>query len=63
MADADEVKNGLSDLRRQHLSRMQTDQDTQKIQVSIVYLNLIQETQQLLSVMRHQLRACKKFMD
>lgn len=33
------------------------------IQVDLVYLNLLQETQQLLSVMRHQLRAAKKFME
>ena len=29
----------------------------------MVYLNILQETQQLLSVMRHQLRSAKKFME
>jgi hypothetical protein len=33
------------------------------LQVSMVYLNLLQESQEFLSIMRHQLRSAKKFMD
>ncbi|CCZ12510.1 putative uncharacterized protein [Prevotella sp. CAG:1092] len=39
---------------------MQTSH-TQNLQAGLVYLNLLQESQQLLSNMRHQLRAVKKF--
>ena len=62
MANADDLKNELSALRKLNIDRMQQDKDTARLQVSLVYLNLIQETQQLLSVMRHQLRATKKFI-
>ena len=37
--------------------------DNNLLQISLVYLNLLQESQQLLSNMRHQLRAAKKFME
>lgn len=50
-------------MRKEHLNRMQKSHGTKMIQVDLVYLNLLQETQQLLSVMRHQLRAAKKFME
>jgi hypothetical protein len=42
---------------------MQTAQDNKNMQVDMVYLNILQETQQFLSVMRHQLRSAKKFME
>lgn len=53
----------MSLVRKEHLNRMQKGHGTKMIQVDLVYLNLLQETQQLLSVMRHQLRAAKKFME
>uniref|UniRef100_A0AB33IXR8 Phosphate transporter n=1 Tax=Prevotella sp. GTC17254 TaxID=3236794 RepID=A0AB33IXR8_9BACT len=62
MAEADRCKNDLSMLRRKHIDRMQQDRNSKNLQISIVYLNLIQETQELLSVMRHQLRATRKFI-
>lgn len=62
MAEADRCKNELSALRRKHIDRMQQDRNSKNLQISIVYLNLIQETQELLSVMRHQLRATRKFI-
>ncbi len=63
LAEADECKDRLSVLRKQHLNRMQTSRDSSNMQVDMVYLNLLQETQQLLSTMRHQLRSAKKFME
>ena len=33
------------------------------MKTSLLYLNILQESQQLLSNMRHQLRAAKKFME
>ena len=62
LADADVCKDKLSVVRNTHLNRMQTAHDTRNLKVDMVYLNLLQETQQLLSVMRHQLRSAKKFM-
>lgn len=63
LAEADGCKDELSVVRKTHLNRMQKSQDTGLLQVDLVYLNLLQETQQLLSVMRHQLRSAKKFME
>ncbi len=63
MEEADDCKNSLSELRKKHLNRMQTAPDNKRLQVDMVYLNLLQETQQLLSAMRHQLRSAKKFME
>lgn len=63
LAEADVCKDQLSVLRKKHLNRMQTSHDSSNMQVDMVYLNLLQETQQLLSTMRHQLRSAKKFME
>ena len=63
LAVADNCKDELSVVRKEHLNRMQKSQGTGLMQIDLVYLNLLQETQQLLSVMRHQLRAAKKFME
>ncbi len=63
LADADNCKDQLSALRKTHLNRMQQSRGAKDLQVDMVYLNLLQETQQLLSVMRHQLRSAKKFME
>ncbi len=63
LAEADNCKDELSRLRKTHLNRMQQIRDVKDMQVDMVYLNILQETQQLLSVMRHQLRSAKKFME
>lgn len=63
LTDADQVKDELSVLRKRHLDRMQKAQGNSDFQVSVVYLNLLQETQQFLNAMRHQLRAAKKFTE
>lgn len=63
LTDADQVKDELSVLRKRHLDRMQNAHGNSDFQVSVVYLNLLQETQQFLNAMRHQLRAAKKFTE
>lgn len=63
LAEADVCKDQLSVIRKTHLNRMQTAKDNHNLHVDMVYLNLLQESQQLLSVMRHQLRSAKKFME
>ena len=63
LALADQCKDELSVIRKKHMDRIQEAKDNTYLQVSLVYLNLLQESQQLLSNMRHQLRAAKKFME
>lgn len=63
LAEADACKDQLSVIRKVHLNRIQTASDNKNLQVDMVYLNILQETQQFLSVMRHQLRSAKKFME
>ena len=63
LAEADECKDELSVVRKRHIDRIQEEQDNKMLQVSLVYLNILQESQQLLSNMRHQLRAAKKFIE
>lgn len=63
LALADQCKDELSVIRKKHIDRIQQSKDNSKLQVSLVYLNFLQESQQLLSNMRHQLRAAKKFID
>ena len=63
LALADKCKDGLSVVRKRHIDRITQMKDNNLLQISLVYLNLLQESQQLLSNMRHQLRAAKKFME
>lgn len=63
LAEADACKDELSALRQKHINRMQHLSDNSLMQISLVYLNVLQESQEFLSVMRHQLRAAKKFME
>lgn len=63
LAEADRLKDDLSVVRKRHLDRIQRADGTGEFQVSVVYLNLLQESQQFLSAMRHLLRASKKFME
>lgn len=63
LANADKCKDLLSVVRKRHIDRIQQNSDKNNLKVSLVYLNILQESQQLLSIMRHQLRAAKKFMD
>src|SRR5574344_509303 len=61
--EADDVKNLISSVRKHHIDRMQNDKDNSILQVSLLYLNMLQESQEFLSIMRHQLRAAHKFME
>ena len=63
LAEADNCKDELSVIRKRHIDRIQQNDDNHMLQVSLVYLNILQESQQLLSNMRHQLRAAKKFIE
>ncbi len=63
LAEADACKDELSVIRKKHIDRIQQTKDNSKLQISLVYLNLLQESQEFLSIMRHQLRAAKKFME
>ena len=63
LAMADQCKDNLSVVRKHHIDRIQQAKDNSDLKVSLVYLNVLQESQQLLSNMRHQLRAAKKFME
>lgn len=62
LAEADAVKDELSALRKRHIDRLQTSEGTEQLKVSLVYLNVLQESQEFLSIMRHQLRAANMFM-
>lgn len=63
LAEANACKDELSVLRKRHIDRMQRMEENNLLQISLVYLNVLQESQEFLSVMRHQLRAAKKFME
>lgn len=62
LAVADECKDALSALRKRHIDRMYRDNGTSGLKVSLLYLNVLQESQELVSIMRHQLRAARKFL-
>ena len=57
---ADQCKDELSVMRKDVFDRMQHDK-LNNLKASLLYLNILQESQEFLSVMRHQLRAAKKF--
>ena len=61
LTEADALKDQLSILRKRHIDRMQQDHDPGNMKISLVYLNILQETQEFLSIMRHQLRAMNRF--
>lgn len=63
LAEADNLKSQMSVLRKHHIDRMQNDGDDSKLEVSLVYLNILQESQEFLSIMRHQLRSANKFLE
>ena len=53
------LKKEISNLRRVQTYRLQ--EDAENIKVAFVYLNLIQESHELLSEVRNVLRGCEKF--
>ncbi|MDD7258471.1 MAG: inorganic phosphate transporter [Prevotellaceae bacterium] len=60
---AENCKNELSLLRKRHIDRMQNYSGSKNYKIALVYLNILQESQEFLSIMRHQLRAGHKFLE
>lgn len=61
LSEADALKDQLSVIRKRHYDRMQSDRGMKNLKISLVYLNILQESQEFLSIMRHQLRAANRF--
>lgn len=61
LAQAEELKDRLSSVRKHHYDRMQKGSDVSMMKIDLVYINILQESQELLSIMRHQLRAANRF--
>ena len=61
LAQAEELKDRLSSVRKHHYDRMQKGSDVSTMKIDLVYINILQESQELLSIMRHQLRAANRF--
>lgn len=55
----EELKAKLSQLHKIQIEKMQ--EENASVKLSLVYLNLLQESQELVSIMRHMLRASRKF--
>lgn len=61
LLEAENYKDKLSVIRKRQFDRLQTE-NSQYLKVALVYLNILQETQELISCLRHNLRAYKKFV-
>ncbi len=57
-SECDKFKESLSRTRKLQMNRMQEEKN---LTVSYVYLNILQETQELVSSLRHLLRASRRF--
>ncbi len=62
LEEAELCKKELSALRKTHIDRMQRRAGTADYKTSLIYLNILQESQELLSIMRHQLKAARKLL-
>ena len=62
LAIAEELKEELSAMRKNVIDHMYQDNST-NLKVSLLYLNILQESQEFVSIMRHQLRAARKFLE
>ncbi len=62
LEEAKLCKKELSALRKTHIDRMQRRTGTADYKTSLIYLNILQESQELLSIMRHQLKAARKLL-
>lgn len=60
LVKGDALKNKISTLRKQQMNRMQ-EADSTSLKASMVYLNILQESQELVSIWRHLLRASRFF--
>lgn len=61
LAEGENLKTKLSTLHKLQIERMQEENGSVKL--SLVYLNLLQESQELVSILRHMLRASRKFQE
>lgn len=59
LVEGNALKVRLSQIRHQQQNRIQNEDSN--IKVSLLYLNMLQETQELISTLRHLLRASKRF--
>lgn len=59
LVDANSTKAQISQIRHQQQDHMQRENNN--IKVALLYLNTLQETQELISMVRHLLRASKRF--
>ncbi len=59
LVEGEELKSKLSQLHKMRITRMQ--EENSSVKLSLVYLNLLQESQELVSILRHMLRASRKF--
>ena len=62
LEEAELCKKELSALRKTHIDRMQRRTGTSDYKTSLIYLNILQESQELLSILRHQLKAARKML-
>ena len=62
LEEAELCKKELSALRKTHIDRMQRRTGTADYKTSLIYLNILQESRELLSIMRHQLKAARKLL-
>ena len=61
LAEGENLKVKLSTLHKLQIERMQEENGS--VNLSLVYLNLLQESQELVSILRHMLRASRKFQE
>lgn len=62
-AEIEEYKQYLSTLRKEHLQHITTNDCEVPMQTAWLYMNILQESQQLLSELRHFLRAYNHFQE
>ena len=61
LAEAEDMKTAISDMRHRLEDHIQKEECDRKI--SLLYLSTLQETQELVSNVRHLLRASKRFQE
>ena len=62
MSQADQCKDELSQLRERLIDNMQGSDNSSSYKTALIYLTVLQESQEMLSIMRHQLRAAQKLL-
>ena len=63
LEEAELCKKELSLLRKTHIDRMQKQTNTSDYKISLIYLNILQESRELLSILRHQLKAARRILE